>query len=136
MSADQPDISSSRRYAVIALKLAGQRRPALAAVLAHRRRPTVGERAPGVGAVDARRDRGLRRQRAGGDVALAAAARRAGRARAARAGCSARCLVALFFNNFLPSNIGGDVIRIRDTARPAGSKTLATTVVLTIACSA
>ena len=39
-------------------------------------------------------------------------------------------LVALFFNNFLPSNIGGDVIRIRDTARQAGSKTLATTVVL------
>src|SRR5438132_5272421 len=39
-------------------------------------------------------------------------------------------LVALFFNNFLPSNIGGDVIRIRDTARPAGSKTLAATVVL------
>ena len=26
-------------------------------------------------------------------------------------------LVALFFNNFLPSNIGGDVIRIGDTAR-------------------
>ena len=40
-------------------------------------------------------------------------------------------LVALFFNNFLPTNIGGDVIRIRDTARPAGSKTLATMVVLT-----
>src|SRR5437899_391180 len=40
-------------------------------------------------------------------------------------------LVALFFNNFLPSNIGGDVIRIRDTARPAGSKTLATIIVLT-----
>jgi len=39
-------------------------------------------------------------------------------------------LVAMFFNNFLPSNIGGDVIRIRDTAGPAGSKTLATTVVL------
>ena len=39
-------------------------------------------------------------------------------------------LVALFFNNFLPSNIGGDVIRIRDTARPARSKTLAATVVL------
>jgi hypothetical protein len=39
-------------------------------------------------------------------------------------------LVATFFNNFLPSNIGGDVIRIRDTASPAGSKTLATTVVL------
>jgi hypothetical protein len=39
-------------------------------------------------------------------------------------------LVALFFNNFLPSNVGGDVIRISDTARPAGSKTLATTIVL------
>ena len=39
-------------------------------------------------------------------------------------------LVAAFFNNFLPSNIGGDVVRIRDTAQPAGSKTLATTVVL------
>jgi uncharacterized membrane protein YbhN (UPF0104 family) len=39
-------------------------------------------------------------------------------------------LVATFFNNFLPSNIGGDVIRIADTALAAGSKTLATTVVL------
>jgi len=39
-------------------------------------------------------------------------------------------LVATFFNNFLPSNIGGDVIRVRDTARQAGSKTLATTIVL------
>jgi uncharacterized protein (TIRG00374 family) len=39
-------------------------------------------------------------------------------------------LVATFFNNFLPSNVGGDVIRIRDTARPARSTTLATVVVL------
>ena len=39
-------------------------------------------------------------------------------------------LVATFFNNFLPSNIGGDVVRIRDTAGPARSKTLAATVVL------
>jgi uncharacterized membrane protein YbhN (UPF0104 family) len=39
-------------------------------------------------------------------------------------------LVANFFNNFLPSNIGGDVIRIRDTATAARSKTLATTVIL------
>jgi uncharacterized membrane protein YbhN (UPF0104 family) len=39
-------------------------------------------------------------------------------------------LVATFLNNFFPSNIGGDVMRIRDTARAAGSKTLATTVVL------
>lgn len=39
-------------------------------------------------------------------------------------------LVAVFFNNFLPSNIGGDVVRIADTARPAGSKTIAALVVL------
>jgi hypothetical protein len=39
-------------------------------------------------------------------------------------------LVATFFNNFLPSNIGGDVVRVTDTARAAGSKTLAATVVL------
>jgi len=38
--------------------------------------------------------------------------------------------VSLFFNNFLPSNIGGDVIRIADTAAAAGSKTLATTVIV------
>ena len=39
-------------------------------------------------------------------------------------------LVATFFNNFLPSNVGGDVIRIADTAKAAGSKTTATTVIL------
>ena len=39
-------------------------------------------------------------------------------------------LVATFFNNFLPSNIGGDVVRIRDSAKLLGSKTLATTVIL------
>jgi len=39
-------------------------------------------------------------------------------------------LIATFFNNFLPSNIGGDVVRVADTAPAAGSKTLATTVVL------
>jgi uncharacterized membrane protein YbhN (UPF0104 family) len=39
-------------------------------------------------------------------------------------------LVATFFNNFLPSNIGGDVVRVADTASATGSKTLATTVVL------
>ena len=39
-------------------------------------------------------------------------------------------LVATFFNNFLPSNIGGDIVRITDTAKAAGSKTLATTVIL------
>jgi uncharacterized membrane protein YbhN (UPF0104 family) len=39
-------------------------------------------------------------------------------------------LVATFFNNFLPSNIGGDVVRIADTAPAAGSRTRAATVVL------
>src|SRR3954453_13595234 len=39
-------------------------------------------------------------------------------------------MVALYFNNFLPSNIGGDFIRIKDTARVAGSKTMATLVIL------
>jgi glycosyltransferase 2 family protein len=39
-------------------------------------------------------------------------------------------MVASFFNNFLPSNIGGDVIRISDTAKAARSTTLAATVVL------
>jgi len=43
---------------------------------------------------------------------------------------TASFFVATFFNNFLPSNIGGDVVRIADTAPAAGSKTLATTVVL------
>lgn len=38
--------------------------------------------------------------------------------------------VSMFFNNFLPSNIGGDVVRIADTAPAAGSKTLAMTVIL------
>jgi len=43
---------------------------------------------------------------------------------------NASFLVATFFNNFLPSNIGGDVVRIADTVPAAGSKTLATTVVI------
>ena len=39
-------------------------------------------------------------------------------------------LVATFFNNFLPSNIGGDVVRIADTSSLLGSRTAATSVVL------
>jgi glycosyltransferase 2 family protein len=39
-------------------------------------------------------------------------------------------MVANFFNNFLPSNIGGDVIRISDTAKYAQSTTRAAAVVL------
>lgn len=39
-------------------------------------------------------------------------------------------LVALFFNNFLPSNIGGDVVRIADSVALTGSRTVAAAVVL------
>jgi uncharacterized protein (TIRG00374 family) len=45
-------------------------------------------------------------------------------------GLTGSCLVATFFNNFLPSNIGGDVVRIADTAPLTGSRTVATAVVL------
>ncbi|HXK11871.1 MAG TPA: lysylphosphatidylglycerol synthase transmembrane domain-containing protein [Vicinamibacteria bacterium] len=34
---------------------------------------------------------------------------------------TASYLVATFFNNFLPSNIGGDVVRVRDSSRLTGS---------------
>jgi glycosyltransferase 2 family protein len=34
---------------------------------------------------------------------------------------SASYLIATFFNNFLPSNIGGDVVRVRDSSRLTGS---------------
>ena len=37
-------------------------------------------------------------------------------------------LVSAFFANFLPSNIGGDVVRARETARAAGSHTASLTV--------
>jgi glycosyltransferase 2 family protein len=43
-------------------------------------------------------------------------------------------LVATFFNNFLPSNIGGDVVRVTDTAAAMGSKTMAATIVLLDRC--
>jgi uncharacterized membrane protein YbhN (UPF0104 family) len=39
-------------------------------------------------------------------------------------------LVSTYFNNFLPSNIGGDVIRITDTARHTNSKSVASFVVV------
>jgi uncharacterized protein (TIRG00374 family) len=42
---------------------------------------------------------------------------------------SASYLVATFFNNFLPSNIGGDVIRVRDTSQMTGSTTASLAVV-------
>jgi hypothetical protein len=42
---------------------------------------------------------------------------------------SASYLVATFFNNFLPSNIGGDVIRVRDSTRLTGSMTTSLAVV-------
>ena len=37
-------------------------------------------------------------------------------------------MVATFFNNFLPSNVGGDVVRVRDAAKSAGSHTASFTV--------
>jgi uncharacterized protein (TIRG00374 family) len=37
-------------------------------------------------------------------------------------------MVASFFGNFLPSNVGGDVVRVRDSAKTAGSHTAALTV--------
>jgi uncharacterized protein (TIRG00374 family) len=42
---------------------------------------------------------------------------------------SASYLVATFFNNFLPSNIGGDVIRVRDSSRLTGSTATSLAVV-------
>jgi uncharacterized protein (TIRG00374 family) len=42
---------------------------------------------------------------------------------------SASYLVATFFNNFMPSNIGGDVIRVRDSYRYTRSTTTALAVV-------
>ncbi|MBI3932427.1 MAG: flippase-like domain-containing protein [Acidobacteria bacterium] len=42
---------------------------------------------------------------------------------------SASYLVASFFNNFLPSNIGGDVIRVRDSTHLTGSTTTSLAVV-------
>jgi uncharacterized protein (TIRG00374 family) len=42
---------------------------------------------------------------------------------------SASYLVATFFNNFLPSNIGGDVIRVRDSSALTGSTTTSLAIV-------
>jgi uncharacterized protein (TIRG00374 family) len=42
---------------------------------------------------------------------------------------SSSYLVATFFNNFLPSNIGGDVIRVRDSTHLTGSTTTSLAVV-------
>ena len=37
-------------------------------------------------------------------------------------------LIGLFFNNFLPSNIGGDVLRVHDVARRTGHRAAVATV--------
>lgn len=42
---------------------------------------------------------------------------------------SASYLVATFFNNFLPSNIGGDVIRVHDSSRLTGSRTASLAII-------
>ena len=41
-------------------------------------------------------------------------------------------LVAQFFNNFLPSNIGGDVIRVRDSSRLTGTTNAASLAVVAV----
>jgi hypothetical protein len=42
---------------------------------------------------------------------------------------TASYLVATFFNNFLPSNIGGDIVRVRDSSRLTGSVATSVAVV-------
>ncbi|HVO09968.1 MAG TPA: lysylphosphatidylglycerol synthase transmembrane domain-containing protein [Vicinamibacteria bacterium] len=42
---------------------------------------------------------------------------------------TASYLIATFFNNFLPSNIGGDIVRVRDGSRVTGSTTASLAVV-------
>lgn len=42
---------------------------------------------------------------------------------------SSSYLVASFFNNFLPSNIGGDIVRVRDSSKLTGSTTTSLAVV-------
>jgi uncharacterized protein (TIRG00374 family) len=42
---------------------------------------------------------------------------------------TASYLIATFFNNFLPSNIGGDIVRIRDGSKVTGSTTTSLAVV-------
>lgn len=42
---------------------------------------------------------------------------------------SASYLVASFFNNFLPSNIGGDIIRVTDSSKLTGSKTTSLVII-------
>jgi len=45
------------------------------------------------------------------------------------ASLSGSYLIATFFNNFLPSNVGGDVIRVRDGSRLTGSTAMSLAVV-------
>src|SRR5512147_3051771 len=42
---------------------------------------------------------------------------------------TASYLVATFFNNFLPSNIGGDIVRVRDSSHVTGSTTTSLAIV-------
>jgi uncharacterized protein (TIRG00374 family) len=50
--------------------------------------------------------------------------------RATMSHLSASYLVATFFNNFLPSNIGGDIVRVRDSSRLTGSTTASVAVIV------
>jgi uncharacterized protein (TIRG00374 family) len=50
-------------------------------------------------------------------------------ARAPLGHLAASYLVATFFNNFLPSNIGGDIVRVRDSSKLTGSTATSLAVV-------
>jgi uncharacterized protein (TIRG00374 family) len=50
-------------------------------------------------------------------------------ARAPLGHLTASYLVATFFNNFLPSNIGGDIVRVRDSSKLTGSTATSLAVV-------
>ena len=128
---NQPAASPVRRYVLLALKIA----VSVALLASSCSRGSTSEPLWASARGASLRVAGCRARRstrstcspAPGD-GIACSARRTSRSAGARR--SARFSSRLFFNNFLPSNIGGDVIRIRDTAEAAQSKTLATTVVL------
>ena len=108
----------------------GQHRAAGVPAVAHRHRQAVGERASGLDPVAGDRARRVPAARCCAACGGGGCCSRRRTSTSRRGSCSTRYLVALFFNNLLPSNIGGDVVRISDTAKLARSKTLATTVVL------
>ena len=118
-----------KRSALVGLKLAVS-----LALLAYLFSVTDTQRARGAGALGrppaAGRGRGLLPGRCSRSPpgAGACCSRRSASTRRC-AGCFQSYLVATFFNNFLPSNIGGDVVRVRDGSRLTGSTAASLAVV-------